>query len=230
MQEADRRAEKSMGLLALLAWLAILGLAVNWLAGWPPPHPTLPSSFPSLAELQVWLRSPVFAVNWLAPSAGITAWVVLGWIGITVLVRVALNLLDAFTRGAQWVGALRGASTWLTLPIVRRAVDASLAGILIARVAMPLTAHASSPAAVAIVVSAANPAIAGGDDVRTGRVGEHDWSFARGQAGQAGEATQKALSETIYTVRPGETWAGTTSASPVSRREGESYAAVPRAV
>ena len=65
--------------------------------------------------------------------AGALAWVVWLWTCATVLLRVGVDLADTLTRGARWVRSVRLLSDWLTLPIVSRAVDASLAGVMLAR-------------------------------------------------------------------------------------------------
>ena len=94
-------------------------------------------------------------LQWLISGVGLMAWIVWGWTCLFVILRIALNVLDAATRGAAWVDSLRKASDWLTLPIVRRAVDVSLAGLLVARVAaIPAAAAAqAAPPAAAMIFS-----------------------------------------------------------------------------
>src|SRR5438477_253364 len=46
------------------------------------------------------------------------------------------DISDAATHGAAWVLAARGALRPVTVPFVRRVVDASLSGLLLARVAL----------------------------------------------------------------------------------------------
>jgi hypothetical protein len=50
------------------------------------------------------------------------------------VLRVGVDLAEYLTRDAPWVRLTRGVSDALTLPFVRRAVDASLAGVLLVRV------------------------------------------------------------------------------------------------
>jgi hypothetical protein len=64
---------------------------------------------------------------------------------MSIVLQALVDLLDAVTRGAAWVGSLRLATNWLVLPPIRRAVDASLGGLLLARVLVqPATAVAAS--------------------------------------------------------------------------------------
>jgi len=66
------------------------------------------------------------------------------------------DLLDAFTRRAAWVRSLRAATNWLVAPPIRRAVDASLSGLLLARVLVqPAAALEAGSIPVAGIVSLA---------------------------------------------------------------------------
>lgn len=64
--------------------------------------------------------SPTGLLSW----AGALAWAVRMWTCATVVLPLAVAFADTFTRGARWVRPVRVVSDWLTLPIVRRAVDA----------------------------------------------------------------------------------------------------------
>jgi hypothetical protein len=117
-------------------WLALFGAALlgaEQLAGWPA-QPLLLERLPDADTIQIWLNSPTRAAKTLLPLAFDLAWAVWALTILSIVVQVTVDLLDALTRGAAWVTSLRTATEWLVLPPVRRAVDASLAGLLLARV------------------------------------------------------------------------------------------------
>src|SRR5215207_9216356 len=131
-------------LAVLLAWLAAFGLALRLLVGGPS-APVFPESAPSWSTLQVWAFSPGAALDGVLSWVALLAWAVWAWTLASVLLRVVVVVADSLTRGARWVQSLRRVSDWLTLPLVRRAVDTSLAGLILARVVtQPAVAHASS--------------------------------------------------------------------------------------
>jgi hypothetical protein len=82
------------------------------------------------------------------------AWLVWGWLVLSLALRVAVHLADGAARGAQWVAALRHFSDAITLPLVRRAVDGALAAVLVANVAMrAVPVAAAEPLATAPAAS-----------------------------------------------------------------------------
>ncbi len=127
---------EQLGLGGLLVWLAIFGVALaglEELAGWPA-QPMLPDHWPSWIQVQVWLNSPLAGLDTVVPLALDLGWVVWALTAASILLQALVDLLDAATRGAAWVRSLRLATNWLVLPSIRRAVDASLSGLLLARV------------------------------------------------------------------------------------------------
>jgi hypothetical protein len=137
-----------IGLRGLVLWLAAGTLLWYRLIGWPPPAlPPLPSTLPSWAMVDVWLRSPL-AADWtgFVAAIGLIGWLFWAWAWATVLLEVAVNLVDAATHHAAWVAAIRAVLRPLTVPFIRRIVDASLGGLLLARVALqPGVADAAVP-------------------------------------------------------------------------------------
>jgi hypothetical protein len=137
-----------IGLRGLVLWLAAGTLLWYRLIGWPPPAlPLLPSTLPSWAMVDVWLRSPL-AADWtgFVAAIGLIGWVFWAWAWVTVLLEVGVNLVDAATHHAAWVAVIRGELRPLTVPFIRRIVDASLGGLLLARVALqPAEADAAVP-------------------------------------------------------------------------------------
>jgi DNA-binding SARP family transcriptional activator len=134
----ERRHRPTMGMRGLLLWLALGSLLWYRLIGWPPPAlPPLPQTLPSWAMVDVSVRSPL-ATDWtgFVATIGLVGWAFWAWAWATVLLEVAVNLADAATHGAAWVLAARAALRPVTVPFVRRVVDASLGGLLLARVAL----------------------------------------------------------------------------------------------
>src|SRR5579859_7278155 len=141
------------GLLLLIVTLALLGGAVFEIAGLPR-IPSGPLSLPQDPELQLELliRSPT--PDQLNTAAMLLGWVFwLGWAFVvaTTLLRIGVVLAMHGAEGAGWVRSLRWLSDLLTLPFVRRAVDTSMAGALLVRVAVvasgPQVAMAAAPVA-----------------------------------------------------------------------------------
>ncbi|MGI9145300.1 MAG: CPBP family intramembrane glutamic endopeptidase [Chloroflexota bacterium] len=149
------RRESELGLIGLLVWLGFFGVALaglEQLAGWPA-QPALPDHLPSWASTQVWLNSPMAGLDTLVRVALDLAWIVWGLTAVSILLQALVDLLDAATRGAAWVRSLRLATSWLVVPPIRRAVDASLSGLLLARVLVqPAAAAEASSVPVAGIV------------------------------------------------------------------------------
>src|SRR5579859_1578352 len=93
------RTKAGIGLPGLTIWLAVFGIAVYVLAGWPPAIPALPTNLPSWASVEVWLRSPMLSIDLALPVARFAAWLVWAWTCVTVLLRVAINTLEGATKG-----------------------------------------------------------------------------------------------------------------------------------
>src|SRR6266498_4127305 len=85
-------------------------------------QPALPDHLPSWNVIQVWLNSPLAGIEPLLPVAFDIGWVVWGLTAASIALQVLVDLLDAATRGAAWVGSLRLATNWLVIPPIRRAV------------------------------------------------------------------------------------------------------------
>ena len=139
-----------MPLLRLMGLLALAGAALLATAG----PPRLPDELPSLDLASATLRGsavPLAALGYLLSGL---AWLIWGWLSLSVLLRVVLALADLATRGAAWVAGLRRASDWVTLPLVRRAVDSALAAVIVVQIAAQAT-----PAAAAAPPMEAPPAI-----------------------------------------------------------------------
>ena len=204
-QPARSAAEHQNGtsLGVLLVWLVLFWAGLKFLVGWPPAFPALPGAWPSWPTIEVWLGSALLPTDWLIPSVGLIGWVIWGWTTVFVVVRLTLNGLEAATHGAAWVRSLVRATDWLMLPAVRRAVDASLAGLLVARVlTVPTTAAAQTITPIAAVVSHDSDTEGGHQYTVDQEANVLLNGFTA--ADDSAEGSQQVV---IHTVRPGETWA-----------------------
>jgi hypothetical protein len=164
-----------LGLGGLLAWLAIFGIALIYLeqlAGWPT-LPKLPDQWPTWVSIQVWLASLLAGLTTMVPLAFYLAWMIRALTAASVAVQAAVDLLDADTHGAGWVRSLRQATNWLVLPPIRRAVDAPLSGLLLARVlvqpAMAVEASSRPTAEIVRLAPVGSPSVASSPFIDPGR-------------------------------------------------------------
>jgi hypothetical protein len=201
-----------VGLRGLVLWLAAGTLAWYWMIGWPQPAlPELPASLPSLTTLDVWVRSPL-AADWtgFVSVIGLLGWVFWAWAWASVLLEAAVNVADAATEHATWVTATRAAVRPLCIPFIRHIVDASLGGVLLARVALqPMAAEAAIPwqaevAAVAPSTGRSASMSALDSQPRTPISGE----IRAPQETHSETGGQQVVHEVLYHVQPGDSlWA-----------------------
>jgi nucleoid-associated protein YgaU len=190
-------------------WLAVGTLLWYRLIGWPPGTlPRLPMSLPSLAELDVWLRSPLSS-DWtgFVATIGLVGWAFWAWAWASLLLEAAVNLADAITHHAAWVIAIRAALRPLTVPFIRRIVDASLGGLLLARVALqPMAADAAVPwrAETAIVPSSGfhGAALRGAGDAK--KEATYTGEIRSFQASDTQPSAQTVPHEVLYHVQRGD--------------------------
>ena len=188
----------SYDLPILLGWLTLFGVGLKLLVGWPT-APVLPDHVPSWSVIQVWIQSPGASLDGLLSWAAALAWVVWVWTLASVLLRVAVDVADVLTRGARWVGSVRLVSDWLTIPLVRRAVDASLAGMLLARVVAQSGIAEASPLPQASVAAV---------QIQAGSVGHPRVLSFASSLGVFDEDADDASDEVTYTVKAGDTLSG----------------------
>ena len=197
---SSREPGVSYDLPILLGWLTLFGVGLKLLVGWPA-APVLPDHMPSWSVIQVWIQSPGSSPAGLVSWAAALAWVVWVWTLASVLLRVVVDVADGLTRGARWVGSIRLVSDWLTIPLVRRAVDASLAGMLLARVVAQSGIAEASPLPQASVAAV---------QIQTGAVGHpRVLSFAPSLGQDVfDENADDATGDVTYTVKAGDTLSG----------------------
>jgi len=215
MRAAERGHRTSVGLPGLVLGLAVGTLLWYRLIGWPPPVlPPLLQTVPSWATVDVWLRSPM-ATDWtgFVAAIGLVGWAFWVWVWASVLLELAVNLADAATQGAAWVAVARTALRPLTVPFIRRIVDASLGGLLVARVALqPVVVEAAaSPWQAEVATVASSRADTAQAFTLRGASRLRGPSFQEARAFQEAApdtAGQEGRHEVLYHVQPGDSlWA-----------------------
>jgi hypothetical protein len=109
------------------------------------------TSMPTLVDVELFFRSP--STSQLDAAGTIVSWVAwLLWLWLlsTTALRIMVVLTERATTCSRWSSGLRALSDRVTVPLVRRAVDASLAGELLLRAVSPASA-APAPATIRIV-------------------------------------------------------------------------------
>ena len=120
------------GLVAILVAMPVVLLATVGVPSWPSTWPSLPTQ----TELEILVRSPSpEQVGGLVAGLGVIAWGLWLWLLLSAALRVLVVLAEYVADGAAWVRSLHTFSDWLTLPVVRRAIDTTLAGGMLVRVA-----------------------------------------------------------------------------------------------
>src|SRR5579883_483912 len=144
-----------LGLAVLVALLAACAWLLHLIGGWP--H--LSAGLPSWRVLTITLQGsyvPDQAAVYVITTLGWLAWL---WITFSVLVHGIVVVAERLRPGGRWLVALRAVSTRVTLPIVRRTVEAALVATFLLNVgtrATPMALAASpSPVAAAVAPSAA---------------------------------------------------------------------------
>jgi len=178
-----------LGLVTFIAACIGVGVGLWWFTG----PPTMLTSAPDWAYVREVLgSSDVPDRDIITVAAGI-AWVVIGYVLLSVGVRLLFGAAFAITGGAAWARAALRVTTPLTIPVVRRAIDAALAGTIVvsATLQTPPTASASgTSAAAAVEMRVPAPALAASS---SGMANLNSTAAPELQAGP-----------TTYTVVPGD--------------------------
>ncbi len=150
--DEEERQESRLGLVGIVFGLAVGGFLLYKLAG--PPH--LPSPLPSWQLILVTLNGSEVPLEALAYIFTTAAWIVWGWIVVSLAFHLFLALADIATRGAAWVRNLHNVLDPLTAPLVRRVVDGAVVAAFVVNVAGRMTpgASAAPQAATPIVLVA----------------------------------------------------------------------------
>ncbi len=136
-----------LGLAAIVAACAVVAVGLWRLTG----PPTMLASLPDWNHIQTVLTgSRLSDQDVITVTTGI-AWLVVAYLLLSILVRLALGLAGMLTGQAAWVRRGLRITAPLTLPIVRRVVDGALAGTILfnATLHTPSAAFASPAAVIA---------------------------------------------------------------------------------
>jgi len=158
----DERRQHQWGLLGLVAGLAIGGATLLAIAG--PPH--LPAELPDRTSLARTLNGTHLAPEAVRYVVTTVAWVIWGWLTLSLALRLVVVGAEIVAQGASWVRALRLISDRLTLPVVRRLVDGAVVTVLVVNLmaraapaqASPLPLSAVTVTALGGMASEASPA------------------------------------------------------------------------
>src|SRR3989440_8687653 len=157
-QRAERR---QLGLAYLIIGLAGVFCVAAATVG-TPQVPTSWPRLPTMTELELLGRSPTR--DQLAGVLGVLTWAVWlmwGYVLLATALRVLVIVAEHVLQGAAWVRSFRTLSNLLTVPALRRAVDASLAGTLFLRVAVGagVQEFVVTPAMAQVQVDDARPGV-----------------------------------------------------------------------
>ena len=143
-----------LGLAAMIAACATVAVGLWSLTG----PPTMLTSLPDWSHIRdVLTGSRLSDQDVITVTTGI-AWLVVAYLLLSIVVRLALGLAGLLTGQAAWVTSGLRITAPLTLPIVRRVVDGALAGtILFSATFHTPSAAFASPAAVTASVEAPLP-------------------------------------------------------------------------
>lgn len=118
------------GLSALLLGATLVGVMLWWLDG----PPRLPAGWERIAETLA--RSQLTEAEARATAAAV-GWAALGYLALATALRLLVAMAIALSSGASWARSAQRLSDLVTLPLVRRAVDGSIAGLLLVASAAP---------------------------------------------------------------------------------------------
>ncbi|MCY4638776.1 MAG: LysM peptidoglycan-binding domain-containing protein, partial [Chloroflexi bacterium] len=138
------------GLIALLAAGAALGWALWALAGAP--------ALPDGERLRRALQGTELADAELAAAAAAAAWLLLGYLALSVALRLLALGAARASGGARWSRAGLRLSHLVTIPAVRRLVDSGVGGALLAASWLPLAPGAAPEQYAVHAAVAAAPA------------------------------------------------------------------------
>ncbi|MCC6433729.1 MAG: LysM peptidoglycan-binding domain-containing protein, partial [Acidimicrobiales bacterium] len=148
-----------LGLVALVALLVLVGTLLWRFVG----PPSMLVSVPDWAHVRGVLGGAQLRDDDVVALAGGLAWLAIGYLAFSVLLRMVLGTASSITGGADWARAGLRVTEPLTLPFVRHLVDGALAGTIVLTASFqPGLAAASSgeAAAVSLVAPTHSPGVA----------------------------------------------------------------------
>ncbi|MCC7365292.1 MAG: LysM peptidoglycan-binding domain-containing protein [Dehalococcoidia bacterium] len=139
------------GLVALIALLALVGMLLWRFIG----PPAMLASVPDWGHVREVLGGAQLRDDDVVAVAGGLAWLAIGYLAISVLLRVVLGTASSITGGAAWARTGLRVTEPLTLPFVRHLVDGALAGTIVLTASFqPGLAAASSGEAATVSLTA----------------------------------------------------------------------------
>ncbi len=122
-------------LRVLVPFLLAFAAALYALVGLP--HaPDRALGIPDGATLEALLRSQHPPLDGLIYVIGVLSWLVWGWLVLSLALQAVVGVAERVAVGAAWVRQFRSVADWLSVPLVRKTVRASLAASVLARVAV----------------------------------------------------------------------------------------------
>ena len=194
---SDVGPDREPGLAHLVVGLTAVFVFTSLTLGAPP----VPISAPVLrtaVDIEMLVRSP--STDQLAAGLVLLTWAIwLGWglLVATTLLRVLAVVTESVTSEAAWARSFRTVSDVVTLPWVRRAVDASLAGTLFLRVSAATFAADKMAVAPAVVQAQSHDRF-----WRTVPEAPGHWQTV--EPGQPAYAPELGTSDVPYTVERGD--------------------------
>ncbi len=162
-----RRGEDEGGWLGLVTFVAFC-IAVSVGLWWFTGPPTMLTSAPDWSYVREVLSSSEIRDRDLITVTVGVAWTIVGYVLLTVALRLAFGAAFALTGGASWARAALRATSPLTIPVVRRMVDATLAGTIMMSATLHVPSSAMATAAsMSAPVGAQTPAQMAFFDVTT---------------------------------------------------------------
>jgi nucleoid-associated protein YgaU len=154
---SEVRSAGAVSLRILIPFLVLFAAGLYELVGLP--HaPDPPIDVPDLSSLEAILRSSHPPLDGALYVVGMVAWSVWAWLVLSLLLQVGVGIAEHVSGGTRVVRQAHWVADALSAPLVRRAVRASLAGGLVARVALSaVPAAASAPTETAAFVDHVSP-------------------------------------------------------------------------
>jgi signal transduction histidine kinase len=142
--DAAANPSRTMPLRLLVPFLAFFGIGLALIAG-APRTPDASLELPDLLSLEALLRSPRPPLDGAIYVVGMLGWVVWVWLVVSLALQFLTIVVQRLAAGAAWVERFRTVADWISVPLVRRAVEASLAGSLVVRVVVGVSGASAAP-------------------------------------------------------------------------------------
>ena len=141
LKESPRRGTQPVHLLGLIMGLVLGAVVLEFLAG--PPH--LPAETPTSVGVTNTLQGDNLSLALLVYVLSTVAWLLWGWISISLLFRLLITCLATLAHGAAWIRKLQAISDRITPSVVRHLVDGAVVALFVANLVSQSTAAAAAP-------------------------------------------------------------------------------------